>query len=103
MLFLVLNVLLHNLNLRGTDAEGSVSLLPGKAISHPPGRASFELLNRVGQGTRRRQIKQQMNVIGRSTGGDQREALAARNAAQVGIEFGGACGRDQRAALFGAE
>jgi len=44
-----------------------------------------------------------MNVIGRSTRGDEREALAARNAAQVGVEFGGAGSRDQRAALFGAE
>jgi hypothetical protein len=36
-----------------------------------------------------------MNVIGRSTRSDQREALAARNAAQVGIEFSGAGGGDQ--------
>jgi hypothetical protein len=44
-----------------------------------------------------------MNVIGHSTRGDEREALAARNAAQLGIEFGGAGGGNQRAALFGAE
>ena len=44
-----------------------------------------------------------MNMIGRSARGDEREALAARNAAQVGVEFGAASGRDERATLFGAE
>ena len=44
-----------------------------------------------------------MNVIGRSTRGDEREALAARNGTQVGMKLGGAGGRDERAAIFGAE
>jgi len=57
MLFLVLNIFFYNLNLRRTDAECSLPFLPRKAISYPPGRASFELLNGVGQGTSRRQIK----------------------------------------------
>ena len=47
--------------------------------------------------------EEQMNVIGRSAGGDERETLAACNAAEVGIEFGGAVGWYQRAALFRAE
>src|ERR1035438_5813840 len=103
MLFLVLYVPLHDLNLRRTDAERSVSFLPGKAIPHPPGRASFELLNRMGKGAGRRQHKQQMNMIGGSARGHKRETLAARNAAQVGIEFGGTGGWYQRTTLFGAE
>jgi len=44
-----------------------------------------------------------MNMIGRSARGDERKALTARNAAQVGIEFGGAGERDELAAPFGAE
>jgi len=44
-----------------------------------------------------------MNMIGGSARGHKRETLAARNAAQVGIEFGGAGGWYQRAALFGAK
>jgi hypothetical protein len=103
MLFLILYVPLHDLNLRRTDAESSVSLLPGKAIPHPPGRASFELLNRMGKGAGACKAKMQMNVIRRSTRGHKRETLAARNAAQVGMEFGGAGGWYQRTTLFGAE
>jgi hypothetical protein len=51
MLFLILNIFLHGLNLRRADAESSISLLPGKFLTHPPGRAAFELLNSVGKRT----------------------------------------------------
>ena len=44
-----------------------------------------------------------MNMIGRPARCDQREALAARNAAQVSIELDGTGGGDERAALFGAK
>jgi len=42
-------------------------------------------------------------VIGCSARSDEREALTARNAAQVGIEFDRAVSRNQRTPLFGAE
>jgi hypothetical protein len=57
----------------------------------------------MGKGAGRRQDKQQMKMIGGSTRGHKRYTLAAGNAAQVGIEFGVAGGRYQRATLFGAE
>ena len=57
----------------------------------------------MGKGSGCRQRKEEMNVIGRSTRGDKREALAPRNAAQVGIEFSRTGGRNERAAIFGAE
>jgi hypothetical protein len=57
----------------------------------------------MGQSARSWQGKEKMKVIRRSSRSDEREALTARNAAQVGIEFGGAGGRDKRATLFGAE
>src|SRR5580658_7381349 len=44
-----------------------------------------------------------MNVIGCPARGDERETLATRNPAQVGMEFGGAGSRNERATLFGAE
>ena len=50
MLFKALNVSLHHRNLRGTHAERAVSLLPGKSMPHPPGGASLEFLNCLGQG-----------------------------------------------------
>jgi hypothetical protein len=46
----------------------------------------------MGKGARCRQDEEQMNVIRRSARGHKREALAAGNAAQVGMEFGGASG-----------
>ena len=103
MLLLVLNVFLHHRNLRRDDAECSVTFLPGKAMPHPPGGASLEFLNGSGKGVRCRQDKEQMNVIRRSAGGQERRALAAGNAAEVGKEFGLACFGNQRAAIFRAE
>ena len=103
MLLLALNVLLHHWNLRRADAERAVSLLPGKSMPHPPGGTTFEFLNRLGQGVRRRQDKEQMKVIRRPAGGDQFEALAAGNADQVGMEFVCTGRWDERPAIFRAE
>ena len=103
MFLLVLDVSLHHRNLRRTHAECSVSFLPGKSLSHPPGRTSLEFLNRMSKGVSCRQDKQQMNVIRRSACGDKRETLATRDAAQIGIEFDRARGRYERTAIFGAE
>jgi hypothetical protein len=72
-------------------------------MPHPSGGASFEFLNSSGKGVRRRQDKEQVNVISRSTRGNKREALAAGNAAQVSMEFGcTGCG-NEGAAIFRAE
>ena len=57
----------------------------------------------MGKRIRRRQDKEQMNMIRRSARGDEREALAAGNAAQVGIEFGCTGGGNEGAAIFRAE
>jgi hypothetical protein len=70
---------------------------------NPPGRTSFELLNGMSKRASRRQDKEQMNVVRRSARGDEREALAACNATQIGKKFGYAGGGNHGAAFPGAE
>jgi len=72
-------------------------------MAHPPGRAAFELLHCVGKVNRRRQFKEEMNMVGCSTRGDERETFSARDGRKIDIELGGAGGGDEGAALFGAE
>jgi len=103
MLLLVLNVSRHHRNLRRADAERAVTLLPGKVTPHPSGRASLELLNSLSKRARRRQDKQQMNMIRRSASCDEREALTLRNAAHVGMKLGHAGFGNKGAAIFCAE
>jgi len=103
MFLLALNVFFHNRNLRRANTERAVSFLPGKTMPHPPRGASLELLNGLGEGVGRRQDKEQMDVIRRSAGGDQREALAMGYAAQVGIKLGRTDCGNERAPIFRAE
>ena len=103
MLLLVLDVLLHDRNLRHAYAEGPVPFLLGKPAPHPQGRAALEFLDDLGEGVSRREDKKQMNVICGSASGDKRKSLAAGNATQVGVEFGGTCSGNDGEAIFCAE
>jgi hypothetical protein len=101
--FLILNVFPHHGHLRGTYAESTVSPLPAKALSHPARRASFKFLDCAGERILRRQNEEQVQVIGRAPGGDQGKTFAARNPAEIGVEFGDAVGVDLRLTVLRTE
>lgn len=103
MFLLVLNVTLDDFELGRADAECSIPFLPGKSAPHPLRGTSLELLDGVSQGAYRRHDKQEMNVIGRTAGGDKGQSFAACDATQIGIEFGSTSGGNEWTSFFGAE
>src|SRR5580698_5872517 len=100
---LVADVSPYDRYLGWTDAERSVSLLPSKLRSHPPRGSTLELLDRLGQRNFRGQQKQEVDVVGGTTGLDQAEAFAFGDTAEVSIEAAPAVRSDQRPALLRAE
>ena len=109
MRFLVLDVLNELVQLRHAHAEGAVLFLLAKqtmfreALMHPFRGAALDELERLGNGHRRRQGKQDMHVVLDPADFQRPHFVLTRNAAQEWPEPLAQGGRNQRAAFLGAE
>jgi hypothetical protein len=109
VLGLVFDVSLRVIGLRDADAEGAVAFLPSEVttfrecIMNPFGRAAFDELHRLGDGKRRWEREEEVDVILHSSDGEGFYAVVAGNAAEVGSEAGLEIVVDRFAAFFRAE
>jgi hypothetical protein len=100
---LIADISPHGRNLRRADAEGAVTLLPGKIRSHPSGRSSLKFLDCLGEGVVSREKKEEMKMIGRSPGLDETKAFIFSDAAEIVAERLTALWCEQRRTVFRAE
>ena len=79
----------HRLQIRHADTETSITGLPPEqmsAISHQLGRLCFQRLDQNRGGNLRRQCRQYMYMVVRSTDGIKRGAILRGNSSQVIVE-----------------
>ena len=95
--------------IRAAHAKGAVADLPGetaeagKRLVNPFGRIGFNHPKRVGHGDFLAQRNEQMDVVYRAAGGQQRTAFGPKDATEVFVKARLEIGRDPGLAVFGAE
>jgi hypothetical protein len=109
MALLLLNLILDHFNLRITDSECTISLLPLEMTGseflrvHPCRRAALQFSNHCTYADRWRKVSKNMDVVGNSTDLDEMTGLLSNDAADVSVEAFLKSWRDQQATVLCAK